>query len=133
MKTEELTIELTPFKNLSGRLIPGDLIELKLIEVFRLKHTIHSPIDLFTKLILNILFMDTDDHDYHEINIFYSEKNYTHIVLRFLDMLEICLLSKVKPSVVDIVFDRYAENGLRIVAVFKIFYPEDDYVTKETK
>lgn len=125
---ESLVVDLTRLKPLAGKLIPGVLLELRLIELFQLHHTDDDePIDVFTNEVLKRIYNDDKDRHYDEIIHFYRERDYINIVFGFINTLEYILLNKVAPDVVNIKFDRYEKNNdIELVVVFKIYkYKED--------
>ena len=95
----------------AGKLLPGNLIEMRLIELFRLYYTDENePVVIFTKELLKVIYNDDVDRNYDEIIHFYKERDYVSIVFGFLNMLEHLLLNSSTPNVVNIVFKGYKSN-----------------------
>lgn len=126
-KFEYIDIDLTKFRNISGRLIPGEQVELKIIEFYRyIQNEDNNIFELFTKYLLKILYKDDIDRDYYEIYTIYKEKFYIHTVNYFNELLDMYILNKIDPIFVDIVFDSYVENSDdKIVVKFKIIKVDD--------
>jgi hypothetical protein len=124
---ETLVVDLTRLKPLAGKLIPGVLLELRLIELYRLHHTDETePIGIFTNEVLKHVYNDDVNRHYDEIVHFYRERDYINIVFGFINTLEYILLNKTPPDVADIVFDSYKVNtDIKLEVVFKIFKFKD--------
>ncbi len=125
---EPLVVDLTRLKLLTGKLIPGVLLELRLIELFRLHNTDEDePIAVFTNEVLKHIYNDNIDRHYDEIVHFYRERDYINIVFGFLNTLEYILLNKTSPNVINIVFDKYQTNtNIKLEVVFKVFKYEEE-------
>lgn len=119
--TEE-EIDLSKLENMCGKLVPGVTLELKLIEYFTLiSSEDNNPIDKFTSYVLKYFYKDEIERPYHEITAFFKEKVYINHVMYFLDMVEIYLLIKFGPDVVNIKFLRYGESKEKLMGVFQIW------------
>lgn len=112
MIEEKIVLDLTNFKKIAGKLIPEKVLEIKLIEFYRLlSNEDNDTFILFTNYILKHLYQDNENHKYDEIVTFFKESYYVNVVMYFLDTLEIYLLNKVSPECVDIKFSKYIEQG----------------------
>lgn len=127
MVEDKIVLDMTKFKNFSGKLVSDQPLELKLIEYYRLlSNEDNDPFILFTSYILKYLYQDQEEHKYDEIVTFFKESYYVNVVMYFLDMLEIYILNKVGPDCIDIKFNKYIENGDILKVEFTIIKKEDD-------
>jgi hypothetical protein len=126
---EDLVIDLTRMRTIAGKLIPNNLLELRLIELFRLYYTDENePIVLFTKEVLKVIYNDDVDRPYDEIVNFYREREYVSIVFGFLNTLEHILLNSTTPNIVNMTFKGYISNTeTKLEVVFNLIkYEADD-------
>lgn len=125
MTSSLIEIDLSRFINITGKLVPGVPLELKLIEFYsQIESDEDNAFNKFTNYILKYLYKDSIDRPYSEITTFYKEKEYIHIVVYFLDMLEIYILSKIEPNVINIKFKEFKEKtDTKIVGVFELWKP----------
>lgn len=101
-------IDLSMFYKLSCKLIPGELVELKMIEFYKYyQDDVNNVYNLFTKYLLKIRFGDEVDRNPIEIFHFYKPSYYNGVILDFNNRLDCIVILKTKETnFKNIVFDR---------------------------
>lgn len=111
MKTEEITIDLSSLKKVSGRILAGNDVEFKIVEFYKYIQTDEE--DGFTKFcnyILKELYLDSKQRDYTEILYFITEKQLFHNYYTFLGFMEVMIFNKIEPDFINIEFISWIEN-----------------------
>lgn len=90
--TKLVDIDLSVLLKKEPKLIPDNLVELKMIEFYKLYQTEENSIfNLFTKYLLKILYKDEEDHDINDIYMFYKDSFYNHVIMEFNNLIDLKL------------------------------------------
>jgi len=109
-KEELVTIDLSRLLTMKNRLSISDKYELKLVEMYNYKHQ-EDTITNFTNYVLGCIYYEHKEYQFTDINTFYKEKQFTHVILSYIDMLEIIILNSIEPDFIDIKFSKYITNS----------------------
>lgn len=121
-----LDIDLSYLLKREPRLIPGELVELKMIEYYKYYQREDDSIYFhFTKYLLNLFYLDksgTTEYELDEIYNFIKEDVYEHVVMEFNNMLDLVIMNKIQDmDFENIVFDSYIQNdGSNLIVRFNI-------------
>lgn len=116
-------IDLSMFYKLPCKLIPGKLVELKMIEFYKYyQDDTNNLYNLFTKYLLKIRYGDDVDRHPIEIFHFYRPSYYSNVILDFNNKLDcIVILKTNETNFKNIVFDRILTKTDDVLLVrFKI-------------
>lgn len=120
-----LTVDLTPFRKITGNIIPNNPIELKMVEMYSSVVTMDkNTVREFTNYITGMAYKKTGvEYDYAEINTFYNLNNYQNIILRFYSLLTHYISSKVvDPNFNQISFSRVISDDEKYLVEFRVEY-----------
>lgn len=116
-------IDLSMFYKLPCKLIPGELVELKMIEFYKYYQDDNDNIyNLFTKYLLKLRYGDEVDRDPIDIFHFYKPSYYANVILDFNNKLDCLLILKSNvTNFKNIVFDRIlTKTDDKLLVRFKI-------------
>jgi len=116
----DINIDLTKFKNICGKLIPNNPIELLLVEHYQLHVDKEcNTLGVVNEKIANALFEGTNK-TYSDIMVFYREKTYITHIVRYKSILDHMILKEVTPYVKNIKFNKVVTNEPYVVN-FKLY------------
>lgn len=121
--TNYIDLDMSILLKLRNILNPTEKLELKMLEFYKFyQDEYNNTYKLFTKWLLNYLFMDKTDHPLHSIEHFYSINTYNNAIISYCNRLDLIILVKSKlTNFINIEFDSYVINQPdKIIAKFKV-------------
>lgn len=121
--TKYIDIDMSVLLKLHNILSPTEKLELKMLEFYKFYQDENNNMyKLFTKWLLNYLFMDNVDHPLYAIEHFYSLNTYNNAIITYCNRLDMIILVKSRlTSFINIEFDSYVVNTAdKIVVRFKV-------------
>lgn len=118
-----IDIDLSMFYKLPCRLIPGELVELKMIEFYKYYQDDNDNIyNLFTNYLLKLRFGDNVDRNPVDIFHFYKPSYYANVILDFNNKLDCLIILKSNiTNFKNILFDRIlTKTDDKLLVRFKI-------------
>lgn len=121
--TKYIDLDMSILLSLKNVFSPTEKLELKMLEFYKFYQDEYNNVyKLFTKWLLNHLFMDNVDHPLHSIEHFYTLSTYNNAIITYCNRLDMIILVKSKlTSFINIEFDSYVVNTPhKIVVKFKV-------------
>lgn len=116
-------IDLSMFYKLPCKLIPGELVELKMIEFYKYYQDDNDNIyNLFTNYLLKLRYGDNVDRNPVDIFHFYRPSYYANVILDFNNKLDCLIILKSNvTNFKNILFDRIlTKTDDKLMVRFKI-------------
>ena len=110
-----IDIDLTKFKGICGKLVPGNNLELLLVTNYQQHVDANmNTLEVVNNKIADALFMG-ENRTYDDIMVFYKEKTYLSHIVRYKSILDHMILKELSPYVKNVKFNKVVSEDPYIV------------------